>query len=77
MQSNYFMSHEILPSWDTFGKSEIDKTVSSDHTVNTPSLCGDVETVLPDLEPLEISDVLLECVVDFGSARRRDSIREG
>ena len=67
VESDDLVAHKILARWDTRREGEVDETVRSDHAVNAPCLRGDVEAVLPDLEPLEVGDILLKCVVDFGA----------
>ena len=64
--TNHLVAQEVLASRDARGDRESDFALVRDHAVHTPGLVRDVETVFPDLEPLEASHVSLECVRDLG-----------
>lgn len=51
------MAQQVLPGCDALWNLESDLALVSNHTVHAPRLVGRVQTILPNFEPFQTSDV--------------------
>lgn len=72
VEGDHLMAQKVLAGRNTGGNSECDFSLVRNHTVHTPHLVGNVETIFPNLEPFETSHVSLKRI---GNLRTVDEVK--
>lgn len=69
------MPQEVLARRDAGRDREVDFSLTgADHTVNTPGLSGDIETVFPDLKPFQACNISLGRTRDLSTVIKKKSV---
>lgn len=77
VQGEEFTTEKVVSWWDTGWDLEVDKALVGIELVDSPGVCGDIETVFVDLEPLETGDSLGQSIVDLGEVDHDGSLVGG